>query len=76
MSLHYCSPILACGLQTPRDQSGVQHVFARTILCLADAPTPRKVVELFSHRTISHLSVFWLMHVPVVLFVPHGILML
>jgi hypothetical protein len=64
---HYFSPILTCELQTLGDQSNVQCTLAHIVLCHVDVPTLKKVVEFFSHRTISRFSLSWLMHALVLL---------
>jgi hypothetical protein len=53
-ALHYFFPIPGCGLQTPGDQSDAQHTLVHTILYPKDAPTLRKAIKFFFHKTISH----------------------
>jgi hypothetical protein len=76
-ALHYFSHVPACGFQTLKDQFDVHGVLIHIILYHANAPTPRKVVKFCSHKTISHLLFYWLMHEPIVLIVlpwnPHAL---
>ncbi len=76
-ALHYFSPIGACGVQTPGDQSSAQCALVHIILYFKDVPTLRKVAEFFFHRTASHLLLSWLMHEPALLTVfpwnPHAL---
>jgi len=60
--MHYSSPIPICGLQTQGGQYDARRTFAHTILCPIDALTLKKIAELFSHKTNSHLSLSWPMH--------------
>lgn len=55
-SLAIFFPTLAYGLQILGDQFDAQHIFTCTILHPANVPSLRKVIELFSHRTMSHTS--------------------
>ncbi len=56
-------PTPAYGLQTPRDQCDVQCAFIHSIFFPTYAPTPTRVVEFFSHKTISRLSPSWPMYI-------------
>jgi hypothetical protein len=60
--MHYSSPNPIYGLHTQGDQYNAQHTLTHTVLCPTNAPTPRKAIRFFFHRTTSRPSLFWLMH--------------